>query len=312
MMLPIQPLTFKPPKLRGLPRAQLDTAYEHHYGQVLQQHNALAEKIESDKSANRSTNLDEERAAKAVEASLFECYFQSLTDEETGAPSSALVSAINSSFGSVKDFESQMKSAAAGSDGGWLTWTKQNLGEAMGIAWTSASVGVPIGQQCLLAIPLQRDVREIEFADGIDAYVDAVLSNVSWHEINSRFAGESSGNASTEYTLCAPEALAQTLKSGSPVTVIDVRQPDDLGPDDVQVNGSHWCDPGKVADWANSVAGEKEVVVYCVYGGWVSQTAAVELKKQGVSAKVLAGGISSWRALGLATQELDENAASNT
>jgi Fe-Mn family superoxide dismutase len=42
-------------------------------------------------------------------------------------------------------------------------------------------------------------------------------------------------------------------------------------------------------------------VVYCVYGFRVSQDAAAELRNRGISVRVLAGGISAWRAMGAPT-----------
>ena len=43
---------------------------------------------------------------------------------------------------------------------------------------------------------------------------------------------------------------------------------------------------------------DREIVVYCVYGFQVSQDAAAELRRRGVRARALAGGIAAWRAMG--------------
>ena len=56
--------------------------------------------------------------------------------------------------------------------------------------------------------------------------------------------------------------------------------------------------PGGIADWADSLPRDRQVVVYCVYGFQVSGDAAAELRRRGVDARALAGGIAAWHAMG--------------
>jgi rhodanese-related sulfurtransferase len=88
-------------------------------------------------------------------------------------------------------------------------------------------------------------------------------------------------------------ALRQSLGSGQPPLVIDVRrQPAFLGAPDM-VRGALRRDPGKVDLWKDTLPAGREVVVYCVHGHEVSQNAAKAL-----GARFLEGGIEAWRTAG--------------
>ncbi len=88
-------------------------------------------------------------------------------------------------------------------------------------------------------------------------------------------------------------ALRQSLASGNPPIVIDVRkEPAFLGASDL-IRGALRRDPQRVAEWGKSLPGEADVVVYCVHGHEFSQGAA---KTLGV--RYLEGGIEAWRECG--------------
>jgi rhodanese-related sulfurtransferase len=88
-------------------------------------------------------------------------------------------------------------------------------------------------------------------------------------------------------------SLRQSLASGRPPLVIDVRkQPSFLDAPDL-IRGALRRDPSRVADWAKSLPAEADVVVYCVHGHEVSQNAAKAL-----GARYLEGGIEAWRSSG--------------
>jgi rhodanese-related sulfurtransferase len=88
-------------------------------------------------------------------------------------------------------------------------------------------------------------------------------------------------------------SLRQSLASARPPLVIDVRKgPAFLGAPDL-IRGALRRDPLRAADWARTLPGEAEVVVYCVHGHEVSQAAAKTL-----GARYLEGGIEAWRAAG--------------
>jgi rhodanese-related sulfurtransferase len=94
-------------------------------------------------------------------------------------------------------------------------------------------------------------------------------------------------------TSVSAASLRNSLASGRPPLVIDVRKgPTFLGAPDL-IRGALRRDPLRVADWRKTLPGETEVVVYCVHGHEVSQNTAKAL-----GARYLEGGIEAWRAEG--------------
>ena len=92
---------------------------------------------------------------------------------------------------------------------------------------------------------------------------------------------------------------AQDLKStiGS-VTLIDVRRKADLDSDPSKLPGATWHDPEQIETWAAQLPKEKEVVLYCVRGGSVSNGVLDNLRGKGISARFIEGGIVAWKEAG--------------
>jgi Fe-Mn family superoxide dismutase len=82
---------------------------------------------------------------------------------------------------------------------------------------------------------------------------------------------------------------------------IDVRRSAVFAEATDMIPGARWHDPADVDQWAPSLAGAP-VVVYCVHGHEVGQSAAACLRALGVPALYLIGGIEAWRAAGLPLQ----------
>ena len=96
----------------------------------------------------------------------------------------------------------------------------------------------------------------------------------------------------------APETLMTRLASGSPPLVIDVRKPEAFGAEPATIPGAIWRDPFALADWSGALPGGRAVVVYCVHGHEVSRNARDALRRQGIDADLLAGGLEGWKAAG--------------
>jgi len=67
------------------------------------------------------------------------------------------------------------------------------------------------------------------------------------------------------------------------------------------IPGATWRDPALANDWAQSIAPNQPVIVYCVAGHEVSQSTAVALCAAGRNARFLVGGIEGWKASGRTT-----------
>ena len=92
---------------------------------------------------------------------------------------------------------------------------------------------------------------------------------------------------------------AQDLKSTiANVTLIDVRRKSDIDADTSKLPGATWRDPEQIETWAAQLPKEKEVVLYCVRGGSVSNGVLDNLRGKGINARFIEGGIVAWKEAG--------------
>lgn len=96
--------------------------------------------------------------------------------------------------------------------------------------------------------------------------------------------------------------LHHLLTTRAPVQVIDVRRKPDLESAPQKIPAADWHDPERMEDWIPALPAAKEVVVYCVKGGGVSQSVADRLAQEGRRTRFLEGGIKAWRANGGAVE----------
>jgi rhodanese-related sulfurtransferase len=90
--------------------------------------------------------------------------------------------------------------------------------------------------------------------------------------------------------------LRSALAGNNPPIVIDVRRRPAYTESDATIAGALRRDPEEVRGWAKSLPRASTVVVYCVRGHEVSQSAAAALKEVGIVARYLEGGFEAWKA----------------
>lgn len=90
------------------------------------------------------------------------------------------------------------------------------------------------------------------------------------------------------------EKLQEILDGKAKVCLIDVRRKADYDRSPAMIGGAIWQDPEKVAEWGKTLPSDREVILYCVKGGQVSQTVADTLKETHSAIKFLEGGILGW------------------
>ena len=59
-----------------------------------------------------------------------------------------------------------------------------------------------------------------------------------------------------------------------------------------------WQDPEQLAEWADSLPKDQDIVLYCVRGGSVSNSVVDALQAKGLKARFIEGGIEGWKAAG--------------
>jgi len=89
--------------------------------------------------------------------------------------------------------------------------------------------------------------------------------------------------------------LETLFKFGANVTIVDVRKKPALEKEPAMIQGAVWQDFQNVPAWADSVKSSTTVVCYCVHGHEVSQSAVANLRKAGINAYYLRGGMQQWQ-----------------
>jgi rhodanese-related sulfurtransferase len=97
----------------------------------------------------------------------------------------------------------------------------------------------------------------------------------------------------------SPLDLRAAADSGRAPLVIDVRREAAFRAAPAMIAGALRRDPESISHWAAELPAAASVIVYCVHGHEVSQTAAAELERRGIRARVLEGGFAGWAERGL-------------
>ncbi len=94
-----------------------------------------------------------------------------------------------------------------------------------------------------------------------------------------------------------PQEL-KSLLANKDVKVIDVRRKEDYAADSSAIPGATWFDPANIDGWCDTMPTDKDLVLYCVRGGAVSNSVVDTLQAKGVKARFIEGGISAWKDAG--------------
>ncbi len=84
-------------------------------------------------------------------------------------------------------------------------------------------------------------------------------------------------------------------KSMTQALIIDVRRKADYDSDPHKIPGATWKDPEQVAQWSNELPKDKDIVIYCVRGGSVSNSVVDQLQGKNLKARFIEGGIEAWK-----------------
>jgi len=116
-------------------------------------------------------------------------YWNSMKPGGGGAPTGALLEAINSSFGSVDTFKQQFAEAATTQFGSGWAWLVSDGGKLAVTKTPNAESPLKAGQKPLLTIDVWEHAYYIDFRNARPKYIDAFLS----HLINWDFAASNLG-----------------------------------------------------------------------------------------------------------------------
>ena len=96
--------------------------------------------------------------------------------------------------------------------------------------------------------------------------------------------------------------LYDRLGTASAPILVDVRRQDAFGNDNRLIIGALYRPPEEVERWRKEFSPSRPIVAYCAHGREVSQGVAEALRRAGVDAMYLEGGIGGWKELRLPTR----------
>ena len=317
-MYQVAPLPFKPPRLEGLSEQLLASHYENNYGGAVRRLNAIEKKLAAMEWGTAPgfeiNGLKREELVAASSMVLHEIYFNGLGG--SGDPSSTLAEALERDFGSVQawrtEFTAMGKALAGGS--GWvlLSWSHRQ-GKLVNQWAADHAHGLADGRP-VLALDMYEHAYHIDFGTRAGAYVDAVMRNLHWERIEARYRSVVSGpalaapvGAPSDPSDVSVDRLQAMMEREEPMLLLDVRLDEDLAKAADMLPGAQLRPSHAVGQWADEIPRDRPVVLYCVYGFQVSRDSVAELRRRGIDARALAGGIAAWRASGAPTIPLADS-----
>ena len=311
MAYEVLPLPFKSHRLDGLSDRLLVSHYENNYGGAVRRLNAIESRLAgvdwSTSPVFELNGLGRERLMAANSMLLHEAYFDALGG--SGEPGGGLARALERDFGSVDrwrtEFTSMAKALAGGSGWALLTWSDR-LGR-MTNQWAADHCHTLAGGVPVLALDMYEHAYALDFGAKAAPYVDAFMRNVHWERIAARHGHALDPDLPTTPwpdpdvpTITAGELHAM-IERGENVTLVDVCRAEDVERRHDMIAGARFLLSEAIDRWADELPRNKPVVTYCMYGSQVSGEATIELRRRGLDARALAGGLAAWHAMGWPT-----------
>jgi rhodanese-related sulfurtransferase len=91
---------------------------------------------------------------------------------------------------------------------------------------------------------------------------------------------------------------ARRARDDADVVVVDVRRGADFLDDPRMIPGARRGDPDTLDEWSTTLPADRDIIVYCVRGGSVSQSVVPKLRERGFRARYLIGGLTAWKGRG--------------
>jgi Fe-Mn family superoxide dismutase len=305
MAYAIAPLRPSPDELAGLSERLIASHYENNYGGAVRRLNAISRALAALDPATAPVfawnGLKREELIAMNSMRLHELYFDGLG---RGALQGPLAEALERDFGSVERWRAEFGAMgkALGGGSGWVVLAYLRRDRRLVNQWAPDHAHGFADAAPILALDMYEHAYHLDYGARAAAYVDAFMQNIDWARIAEHYATAAGMGVEprADPRAIAPEALADAVQRGA--LVLDVRRKARFEQAVDLIAGAAWRDPAAVAEWAGAVPKDRPVVVYCVYGHHVSHGVVDELKKRGVDARYLEGGIAAWHAIGGATQ----------
>jgi Fe-Mn family superoxide dismutase len=303
------PISFKPPRLKGLSARLIASHYENNYGGAVRRLNAIHDDLAASDPAAlpgfRLNGLKREELIATNSMLLHEVYFDSLGEGGGGDPNGPLAEAITRDFGSLARWRAEFVAMgkALGGGSGWVVLTRSPRDGRLCNVWSADHTHSLAGGTPLLALDMYEHSYHLDFGSNAAGYVDAFMANIAWSRVAARWAG--AAFQAKPNTVDAPTARAM-LDADPDLLVIDARLAADAQTVPVGLRGARRAPPERVDEIAASLPRGAKALVYCAWGFEIGGDCTAKLRERGIDAVALAGGIGTWRANGLPTEPLKE------
>lgn len=300
-----RPISFKPPRLKGLSPRLIASHYENNYGGAVRRLNAIRGELAvldpTSAPGFRLNGLKREELIATNSMLLHEVYFECLGEGGGGDPSGALADAIVRDFGSLAHWRAEFVAMgkALGGGSGWVLLTRSPRDGSLSNVWAADHTHGMAGGAPVLALDMYEHSYHLDFGANVGAYVDAFMANIAWARVAARFEGVAAEKK--PHTVTTPDAR-KMLEADPDLIVIDARLADDATTVPVRLRGARRAPPDRIDEIAASLPKGAKALVYCAWGFEIGGNAAAKLRERGIDAVSVAGGIGAWRADGLPTE----------
>ncbi len=312
----VRPIPFKAHKITGFTPELLERYYEDEYGGSIRSLNDIEADIANARKGgcpkSELTSLVVQQA-ELVDLIVLQELFLAGFDEDggEGLKDGNLKQTLIEGFGSVSNWQAELTTMAASQSeaAGWvvLAWSER-FGLLQNVVSQDEKLAL-CGSVPILSLDLRARVYASDFGDDQQAYVKTYLQNIHWERVAQTLDSVRRPNIQDgEHSECEEQISVAELRQmmenekDAPL-VIDIRHDDDRERYTSRIAGTDWRNSFKVAEWVVELPKDKLVVVYCMYGFWVSQKVAEELRAEGIDARSLKGGVTAWRAMGLPSSD---------
>ena len=313
MSFSARPISFKPPRLKGLSARLMASHYENNYGGAVRRLNAIRGELAALNPASapgfRLNGLKREELIATNSMLLHEIYFDSLGEGGGGDPSGALADVIARDFRSIARWRAEFVAMgkALGGGSGWVLLTRSPRDGSLSNVWAADHTHGLAGGTPLLALDMYEHAYHLDFGASAGAYVDAFMANIAWARVAARFEGIAPEKK--PHMVTTPDAQ-KMLADDPDLIVIDARLEADATTVPVRLRGARRAPPDRLDAVAASLPKGAKALVYCAWGFEIGGDAAAKLRERGIDAVAVAGGIGAWRADGLPTEPIKEGETS--
>ena len=307
-----RPISFKPPRLKGLSARLIASHYENNYGGAVRRLNAIRGDLAALDPATapgfRLNGLKREELIATNSMLLHEIYFENLGEGGGGDPTGALAEAIARDFGSLAQWRAEFVAMgkALGGGSGWVLLTRSPRDGSLSNVWAADHTHGLAGGTPVLALDMYEHSYHIDFGANVGAYVDAFMANIAWARVAARFEGTTPERK--PHMVTTPDAR-KMLEADPDLIVIDARLEADATTVPVRLRGARRAPPDRIDEVAASLPRGAKALVYCAWGFEIGGDAAAKLRERGIDAVAVAGGIGAWRADGMPTEPHSEGDA---